>query len=75
MLPLFNFHMHLAQFSLAAATETGRSPLNRSIYLMDSVFSVTMALKEANRMKDSKRAGLCLKALHWLRLERAALKR
>ncbi|AEI71123.1 hypothetical protein, partial [EBPR siphovirus 5] len=30
------------------------------------------ALCEANHMRDRKRAGLCLKALHWIRLAIAA---
>ncbi len=71
MLIVFNAHMHDAMLELAYAKTARSLTTIRNRYAV-ATWHVQEALAEANRMRDRKRAGLCLKALHWIRLAIAA---
>jgi hypothetical protein len=68
MLSSFNGHMLQAQIELSFARALGDHADIVTSCLATACRHVRCALAEANAMKDRKRAGLCLKALHWLRL-------
>lgn len=64
MLVLFNAHMATARKVLVLRSK-GPSSYAAKAYL--DVAKVRSALREANRMRNRKRAGLCLRVLNWLR--------
>jgi hypothetical protein len=62
----FNEGLRLAREAIASAPA---NPVMRRAHLRTAHHDVTRSLGEANRMRDPKRAALCLKILNWLRTD------
>ena len=67
MLKTFNESLIYAKLEIELANLVG-SHATRIACLTNAKGWMRAALAEANAMRDRKRAGLCLKTLHWLRL-------
>lgn len=65
----FNYWIEAAKSDLNHRRQFSTSPAAQADYLRLAATSLTRALTEANRLRDTQRRRLCMRALNWVRVD------